>query len=228
MVLFVALWLVVLLLTALVVGLNKRIVELSELVASGGLAPHGEGSLPGGPAVGSSVPFLFESLQATAERGLIVLFMEAGCSPCRKLGESLAARDMAVPVHPSFDLAVVTDDEGAAVYASVRAAHIVVQPDRELYRRLEVRGTPFGVVVDRLGTVRAIGIPNELADVVKLAEQAEIATTSSSEGSVATSRQTRVVDDGAKVSELAASLDPTQPGAGEVSGGRQTTTTNAA
>jgi thioredoxin-related protein len=178
--LFIALWLVVLLLTVLVVGLNKRLAELSELVASGGLAPHGDGHLPGGPAVGSSVPFLFESVKATPDRGLIVLFLEARCGPCRTLGESLAARDKSVLLHPSFELAVVTDDEGAAVYASVQPAHIAVQQDRELYQRLEVRGTPFCVVVDPLGIVRSIGIPNELADVVNLAEQAELSTLASS------------------------------------------------
>jgi thioredoxin-related protein len=173
MALLIALWLVVLLLVVLVVGLSRRVTALSELVASGSHAPRDE-RIPGGPALGSSVPFLYEAVKTAAGpgRGLIVLFLEAGCAPCRTLGASLAARDMAVPLHPSFELAVITDDEGEACYADVKPSRITVQQDHELSRRLGVRATPFCVVVDPAGIVRSAGIPNELADVVNLARQA--------------------------------------------------------
>ncbi len=176
--LFVMLWLVVLGLTVLVLGLSRRVQQLTALIGEAEPVSVNTG-FPGGPAIGSVFPPLLgasadagRAAQATAGDGLIVIFMDAECGPCRRLGESLAARDLTEPLHPAFELALVTDEAGRTAYAGINADRIIVQHDREISRRLAIRGTPFCVVVDDTGVVRSSGIPNSLADVTGLVRRA--------------------------------------------------------
>ncbi len=135
--LFVALWLVVMLLVVLVLGLIRRVKELEGLPAARGPA------LPtvGGPPVGSSAPVVagYERLTTSGRGSLdhVVLFLGSSCGACRKLAGELKGEELETLMADSageIELVVVTDPDGGETFAGIDASEVFMQTDGELSR----------------------------------------------------------------------------------------------
>ncbi|MGH3599833.1 MAG: TlpA family protein disulfide reductase [Pseudonocardiaceae bacterium] len=170
MALVIALWVVVLGLIALVLGLSRRVRELSDRFASG---PAGQ-DMAKGPKVGSIIELAPPDSSRAAEDDIeaearVVLFLSTSCGPCHSLGDEIvAARNDGFALVGS-DLVLVTDELGAEFYRELRADDVLVQPANEIARRLGINATPYGVAVDASGVVRWSGVPHHLDDVRSMA-----------------------------------------------------------
>lgn len=170
MVLVIALWVVVLVLIALVLGLSRRVRELSDRIV-GGSALQDTHAAINGPEVGSTIQLVppgSSPLSAGKDgeaRDRVVLFLNTSCGPCHALGDEIvAAREDGLVVDGS-DLVLVTDELGADFYRGLRADDVLVQPTNEISRRLGINATPYGVAVDASGLVRWSGVPSHANDV---------------------------------------------------------------
>jgi hypothetical protein len=148
---FIALWLLVLVLAAVVVALARQVGTLHlRLGPRGALEIDAEG-----PAVGA-VPPAFPATADDGHRVLVggpgparlVLFSSPTCSICREVAPGI----------------------GAAASVAGLAPMILHDPDLE--RIYDVPGTPFALVMDELGTVRAKGTVNNLEQVEGLVDVA--------------------------------------------------------
>ena len=148
---FVALWLLVVVLCVVVVALARQVGTLHlRLGPRGALEIDDEGPILGEPmpalsadgADGSSV-----ALGGPGEKRL-VLFSSPTCVVCREVAPAIPA----------------------AARAGRLVPQIVHSPEAE--RRLDVPGTPFVVVLDELGVVRAKGTVNNLEQVEGLVDTA--------------------------------------------------------
>lgn len=170
--LFVALWLVVLLLVVLVLGLIRRVAVLEA-----GLAwDQREPGYVGGPPVGAPAPSVaacreLASAPDTGD-GRVVLFLTSSCGVCRRLAGELRTEDRTATTSEwsarDFELVLVTDPNGRDAYADLDADAMVVQTTGELSRAWSVPGTPFAVAMDRDGVVRASGFAGTRAKLDEL------------------------------------------------------------
>jgi hypothetical protein len=148
---FIAQWLLVIVLAAVVVALARQVGTLHlRLGPRGALEIDAEG-----PAVGEAPP----ALQATAGDGRRVLV--GGPGPARLVLFSSPTCSICAEVAPGI---------GAAASAAGLASMILHDP--ELERIYDVPGTPFALVMDELGTVRAKGTVNNLEQVEGLVDMA--------------------------------------------------------
>jgi hypothetical protein len=162
MALVIALWVVVLMLIALVLGLNRRVRELSEALA-GPAGLEDARAVVKGPEVGSIIEL--SAAEGTQGRDRVVLFLSASCGPCHALGDEFAAARKDGFVLDGSELVLVTDELGADFYRALGADDVLVQPANEISRRLGVNAYPYGVAVDASGVVRWSGVPHHLDDV---------------------------------------------------------------
>lgn len=180
-VLFVALWLVVVSLVIVVLGLHASVEQVrlqlrmkaSPLSASPSPVPPDP--LAGLPAAGSMLPAVpgHEDLTMTGAPR-VLLFLGATCPPCAKL--AIEMRDgldhaLATQSLGRVLISVITDELGSELYADV-CNHIVTQPDGEISRALGVSVTPLGLAVGQDLIVSAARVPNRLEDVIELARSA--------------------------------------------------------
>ena len=148
---FVAQWLLVLALAAVVVALARQVGMLHlRLGPRGALEVDTEG-----PALGDVVP----PSPAQAATGEVVLV--GGPGPNRLVLFSSPTCPLCQEVAPGI----------SAAAAAARMASLVLH-DPELERAYDVPGTPFLLVLDELGIVRAKGTVNNLEQVEGLVDAA--------------------------------------------------------
>ena len=154
---YVALWIVVLVLAAVVIALVRQIGVLHLR-----LSPAGALDLRAGPPVGEPAPAFAE---LPPHREALVLFGSEGCGLCRDLLPSATALARAEP-----SLHVLVLSASASFTELVRApAHALA--DVGVVAQWRVRSTPFGVFVGADGVVRAKGIVNTLEHLESLVER---------------------------------------------------------
>jgi len=105
-----------------------------------------------GPEVGGAAPLLADRIPLDGARLGLGVFTSAGCGICQTLAPAIenVAKDPLV--------AVGVFDEGA---------------EAELWRRLDVPGSPFAIAIDEGGTVLAKGTFNSLAQLESVLATAE-------------------------------------------------------
>ena len=148
---FIAQWLLVVVLAAIVVALARQVGTLHlRLGPRGALEVDSEG-----PTLGEAPPAM-PAVDDDGRRVLVggpgparlVLFSSPTCSICREVARGI----------------------GAAASAAGLAPMIIHDPDLE--RVYDVPGTPFLLVMDELGIVRAKGTVNNLEQVEGLVDMA--------------------------------------------------------
>jgi hypothetical protein len=149
---FVAQWVLLVVLCVVVVALARQVGTLHlRLGPRGALEIDAEG-----PALGEALP----PVEARDPEGATVVIGGAGSARLVMFSSPtcIACREVA-PAVP------------AAARAAALEPQVVHDPDAE--RRLEVPGTPFVLVLDELGVVRAKGTVNTMEQVEGLVQTAE-------------------------------------------------------
>jgi methylamine dehydrogenase accessory protein MauD len=170
---YAALWILVIVLGVLVVALARQVGTLHLRMGPRGALELDEE----GPALGETPqpvaatdPDGREVWIGGPGEGQLVVFVSPGCPVCREVLPGVPAAARAGRLEP----VVVTDaEEPEAVAAYARAgvgAVVVAGPG--LGERYGVPGTPFAVVIDASGAVRAKGTVNNLEQVEGLVDTA--------------------------------------------------------
>jgi methylamine dehydrogenase accessory protein MauD len=158
---YVALWFVVLALVVLLIALAREVGTLHlRLGPRGALEVDEEG-----PPLGHAPPPTAEldlddrlvELSGPGERRLL-LFVSPTCTLCREVLPGLRAVSRNGGLQP---VAVTDADRDEAVVSYTRRPASVV-PSPDSHRLFRVPGTPYAVVLDEMGTVRAKGTVNNL------------------------------------------------------------------
>jgi hypothetical protein len=169
--LMLALWVVVAVLLALVLGLTRRVRDLETKRAGTAVVVAGADVATLGPVVGTTVDFPGARPRGTVgteARDRLVLFLNSSCGPCHLLGdEVIAARDDGFVF--DSDLVLVTDELGASFYLGLKASTVVVEPSNEISRALGIHATPYGLAVDATGVVKWSGVAGNFDDVLSMA-----------------------------------------------------------
>jgi methylamine dehydrogenase accessory protein MauD len=170
---YAALWLVVVLLCVIVVALARQIGTLHlRLGPRGALEMDAEG-----PPLGEAPPPI-EAVALGGERtaiggpgdGRLLLFVSPGCLVCESVLPGLEPVAAAAGMTPI--VIVELDPEEARVAFSPRSARVPVIAGVEVVRAYDVPGTPYVVVLDAGGVVRAKGTPNSLEEMEGLVDSA--------------------------------------------------------
>jgi hypothetical protein len=135
-------------------GLAVAVLALAREVGMLRLQAGGQGALEiaeEGPPLGEPAPILSPHLRKQGASLGLAVFTSEGCSVCRSLEPAINS----LANEPT--LAVTTFEE-------VR--------DAEVWRELEIPGSPFAVAVDQTGTVLAKGTFNNLAQLESVAATA--------------------------------------------------------
>lgn len=163
---FIGLWLLVLALIAIVFALARQIGVLHmRLGPRGALEIDGEGPplgeiLP--PTEGIDLDGRTVDLTAPgAERFL--LFVSPDCPVCREVTPSIPAI-----ARSGLAVALVTSGDPAAY----RSFGVPVVRDDHLLQTLGIPGTPYAVMLDDMGVVRAKGTVNDLEQIEGLIDTA--------------------------------------------------------
>jgi methylamine dehydrogenase accessory protein MauD len=170
---YIVLWLLVVVLSFVVVALARQIGTLHlRLGPRGALEMDDEGP----PLQEAPPPFDLMDLQKRhvslggpgSEQ--LVLFVSPGCSLCEAVLPSLAAVGEAGDLQPLV-IADANNEETQAIYGDRRLKAPVVAASRvaQAYR---VPGTPYAVILDDLGVVRAKGAINNLEQMEGLVDTA--------------------------------------------------------
>lgn len=167
---FCALVVLVLVLGGLVLGMLARVDRVLDEIVSRTPRLRSRG---GGLEVGQSLPLLeFTSPDLPApvrfDRAIVV-FAAQGCAPCEALMADLAGRTAAMD---EWRRVLVWNGDGQPPSLEPPGWLVVNERTGALSRLFEVRGTPYGIVVDRNGQVAATGVPNTATDIEGLLEVA--------------------------------------------------------
>lgn len=159
---YIVLWLVVLALVVLVIVLYRQL-GIMYLGSAEGVSR--DGLERGAQAPDFSLTDQYGNLQrATAYRGrpLLLLFGSPGCAPCRILLPQLHDWARAHPEVGVLWMNAAPPDETLQFVSETGATLPVVAhtPDERLMELYKVRVTPFAVMLDENGVVRAKGLAN--------------------------------------------------------------------
>ena len=169
---YVVLWLLVVMLCAVVVALDRQIGTLHlRLGPRGALEMDAEG------------PPLGEAPQEVAAEALdggrvlvggpgderLLLFASPGCSLCEQVLPGLPALARARSLTPLV-LSELDRDEARAAFSDVGRAPVLAA--RAAFSSWDIPGTPYVIVLDELGVVRAKGTPNNLEQLEGLVDSA--------------------------------------------------------
>ncbi|MDQ3915591.1 MAG: methylamine dehydrogenase accessory protein MauD [Actinomycetota bacterium] len=168
---YVVMWLLLAALTVVVVALARQIGTLHlRLGPRGALEVDDEG-----PPLGEAPPPEERTdVQGRAARiggpgeSQLLLFVSPGCHLCEQVLPSLPVVARGHELKP-YVLADVDAEEAVSQYERRRLAVRVVSA-QEIVRRYRVPGTPYVVVLDALGVVRAKGTVNNLEQLEGLVE----------------------------------------------------------
>jgi methylamine dehydrogenase accessory protein MauD len=167
---YVVLWILVAVLCATVVALARQVGVLHlRLGPRGALEIDDEG-----PPLGERIDAL-ETADASgapvtvAARGeaQLLLFVSPGCPVCDRVLPSVAALARGGELAPY--VLVDADREDALAMFDGRRMHAPLVPGAALARALAVPGTPYAIVIDETGVVRAKGTVNDLEQIEGLA-----------------------------------------------------------
>lgn len=168
---YVLLWILVVVLVVVVVALARQIGTLHLR-----LGPRGALELDDeGPPLGEAPPHE-ETTDAQGQtariggpgEGQLLLFVSPGCHLCEQVLPGLPAVARKHELTP-YVLADVDPEETVSQYERRRLAVRVVS-GHLIAQRYRVPGTPYVVVLDRLGVVRAKGTVNNLEQLEGLVE----------------------------------------------------------
>ena len=168
---YVVLWMLVIALSILVLALARQVGTLHlRLGPRGALEVDEEG-----PALGEAPePIDTRALDGRGAtvggpgRQQLVLFVSAGCPVCREVAPALPAAARGAGLTPL----VVADGPAEAVRATYGSLAAPVVVDPAVAEAYAVPGTPYAVVLDETGTVRAKGTVNNLEQVEGLVDTA--------------------------------------------------------
>jgi methylamine dehydrogenase accessory protein MauD len=166
---YLVLWVLAVVLAAVVLALARQVGTLHlRLGPRGALEVDDEG-----PAIGEA-PEPADVADLAGRRvtvggpgsGQLILFVSPGCPVCREVlpGVGPAARMGGVSA------VVVSDGDRPHTGGNGSAVPVVWEP--ELVRRYDVPGTPYAIVMDETGVVRAKGTVNNLEQLEGLVETA--------------------------------------------------------
>jgi methylamine dehydrogenase accessory protein MauD len=168
---YIALWVLVAVLALLVIALARQIGTLQlRLGPRGALEMDDEG-----PPLGEAP----EPADTTALDGRpitiggpgepqLLLFVSPGCPVCREIVPSVQAVSRAGRLTPYL----IADADSTAVRQAYGAVGAPVVSAPEVVRAYDVPGTPYAVVLDHVGVVRAKGTVNNLEQVEGLVDTA--------------------------------------------------------
>jgi methylamine dehydrogenase accessory protein MauD len=160
---YVVLWLLVVLLSVVVVALARQVGTLHlRLGPRGALEVDGEG-----PALGEA-PEPVSAIDLDGRDVVVggpgepqlLLFVSPGCPVCREVLPSLPAAARAGRLTP-YVISDAGSEDTARSYRHDRVAAPLI-PAPEVARGYGVPGTPYAVVLDVMGVVRAKGTVNSL------------------------------------------------------------------
>lgn len=175
MVSYVVLWLLVGILAVIVVALARQIGTLHlRLGAQGALELDDEG-----PPLGSATAAVTTAdvhgrtvvVGGAADSARVLLFATPGCRLCREVLPALHALKKARGVE-SFLITDASDEETQRAYGAA-ASHASLVASIDLAQSYAVPGTPYVVVLDAAGVVRAKGTVNTLEQFEGLVDTAE-------------------------------------------------------
>jgi methylamine dehydrogenase accessory protein MauD len=169
---YLALWALVVALAVLVLALARQIGTLHlRLGPRGALEVDEEGPPLGEAPEPADRPDLDGALVSIGGPGgpQLVLFVSPGCPVCREVLPSLP---VAARVGGFAARIVIDADPDDARDARVGARDIPAVAAPELARSYRIPGTPYAVVLDRLGVVRAKGTVNNLEQLEGLVDTA--------------------------------------------------------
>jgi methylamine dehydrogenase accessory protein MauD len=170
---YVVLWILVVMLSVIVVALARQIGTLHlRLGPRGALEMDDEGP-PLGEApesIGARDMTGRDVLVGGPGEARLLLFLSPGCSVCEHLVPSLAATTAAAGMTAMLLSDLEREEAGYAFDASRLPAPLIADP--AIARAYEVPGTPFVVILDELGVVRAKGTPNNLEQMEGLIDTA--------------------------------------------------------
>lgn len=169
---YIVLWLLVIVLSVVVVALARQIGTLHlRLGPRGALEIDDEGPPLGEAAVPTTARALDGSTVEIAGPGWqVLLFASPSCHLCDQVAPSL---HIAAHARHAQALIVVDADELDTRTAFVnKDVSVPVVPSPDLARDFRIPGTPFVVVLDDLGIVRAKGTANNLEQLEGLIDTA--------------------------------------------------------
>lgn len=170
---YVVLWVLVAVLSVVVVALARQVGTLHlRLGPRGALEIDDEGPPLGeAPEAASAVDLEGRDVVVGGPgEPQLLLFVSPGCPVCREVLPSVPAAARAGRVTPF----VISDADSQDTARSYRhdAVGAPIVPAPELARRYGVPGTPYAVVLDVLGVVRAKGTVNSLEQLEGLVDTA--------------------------------------------------------
>jgi hypothetical protein len=154
-------------LAVVLLGLLRQITPVLEQLAATGSTVRTMG-----PDVGSPLPhFAVRSPggEVTDEklrgRTATLLFLSAGCGPCKTLAQEMRSADLN---GLTDQLVIITGPDGLAELAIPEGLRVLIEADREVSGPLSVMATPFAVSVDQYGIVKATLVPNTVNDLTSV------------------------------------------------------------
>lgn len=168
---YVVLWALVLFLALLVAALARQIGVLHmRLGVRGALEVDEEGPPLGEVPPPAEVVDLEGAPHQVGGPGAptLLLFVSPGCPICREVLPGVAPAARAGDLRPL----VLVDDEDPRSLDLYRGARVPVAAARDVAETYDIPGTPFAVISDRAGVVRAKGTVNTLEQLEGLVDTA--------------------------------------------------------
>ena len=148
---FIALWIVVGVLSVTMVALLRQIGVLHQRIAPMGTHFAGEG-----PELNSDAPSV--GIDWSQSALTVLLFTSRTCTLCRELKPSL--------------------EVFRRQYRELRIRTVDLEEDAGVFDALAVRSTPYVVTVDGGGVVRGRGVANSLEQIEELVRESQLSATS--------------------------------------------------
>jgi methylamine dehydrogenase accessory protein MauD len=168
---YIALWLLVAVLALLVIALARQVGTLQlRLGPRGALEVDDEGPPLGEapePVATSDLDGRAITVGGPGEPQLL-LFVSPGCPVCREVLPAVRAVSRAGRLTPYL----IGDGDRSALREAYQATGAPVAATPELVRAYAIPGTPYAVVLDHLGVVRAKGTVNNLEQLEGLVDTA--------------------------------------------------------
>lgn len=172
LVLFLAMWLVCIVLATLVLGLSRRIESLESLVSQSGAGAMDQtrerllGKHFAEHAVESGV------VSGAGGMAGVLLFVSEQCGPCQILASDLAAKLQGNSANGLTEavgarVTIITDQTG--VFDGLGATAVIVDPEGSITSGFDVTATPTGIALDDEGVITDAVIANDFHDVEQLA-----------------------------------------------------------
>ena len=162
-------WVILVLLSFAWLGLVRQVSEMRLALAS---MPTSQIARPPNTefAPGRTLPNIHELEEISGAS--VFVFMTSTCAPCKQLAEGLAEDAFWHSALAGHMPVLVTDGPGAVQYRELPFAKVVVQADAAVARAMGVSVTPYAVVSDARGAMRAGRVVNTTDDIRALLEAA--------------------------------------------------------